>query len=68
MAAHRLSFDRLTIPRWTIQRDPVFHHCRRCGSPIVRVRLDNRRISFCVCHVVVDEFVSRKSPGLRTED
>ncbi len=55
-----ISADSVTIPRWTIQRDPVFNHCRRCGSIIVRVRMDFRRISFCACHIVVDELVARK--------
>lgn len=61
MATRDIPVDRITIPRWTIQRDPVFHHCRRCGSMIVRVRLDKRRISFCVCHIVVDELIARKT-------
>ena len=61
MANPAIPLDRITIPRWTIQRDPVFHHCRRCGFMIVRVRLDNRRISFCVCHIVVDELIARKA-------
>ncbi|MEE8492676.1 MAG: hypothetical protein V3S25_01415 [Nitrospirales bacterium] len=61
MLSPKIPEIRVTIPRWTIQRDPVFRHCRRCGSIIVRVRLDSRRISFCTCHIVVDELTSRKA-------
>ena len=61
MPFHEVPADRLSIPRWTIQRDPVFRHCRRCGSSIVKVTLDARRISFCTCHIVVDELISKRT-------
>ena len=55
-----ISFDRVTIPRWTIQREALPPACPDCGSMIVRVRADQRQVFFCVCRVVADEFVPRR--------
>ena len=55
-----ISFDLVTIPRWTIQREALPPHCPDCASPIVRVSADQRRVYFCVCRVVADEFVPRR--------
>lgn len=56
-------FDLVTIPRWTIQREAMPSSCPDCGSIIVRVLADRRRVSFCVCRVVTDEFVPRRKPA-----
>lgn len=55
-----ISFDLVTIPRWTIQREALPPFCPSCGSMIVRVLAERRQIYFCVCRVVADEFVPRR--------
>jgi len=63
-----ISFDLVTIPRWTIQREALPPACPDCGSMIVRVRADQRQVFFCVCRVVADEFVPRRKSVKREEE
>lgn len=55
-----IAFDLVTIPRWTIQREALPPSCPDCGSVVVRVLAERRRVCFCVCRVVADEFVPRR--------
>jgi len=54
-----ISFDLVTIPRWTIRRDAVRPVCSDCRSVIVRVLADRRHMAFCVCRMHVNEFIPR---------
>jgi hypothetical protein len=58
-----ISFDLVTIPRWTIQREDILPACPSCKSAVVRVFADRRLICFCVCQVLADEFVPRRKGG-----
>jgi len=51
--------DCITIPRWTIARDPRSLGCLFCRSIIVRVKTDNRQIAFCCCRLVEYRPLSR---------
>lgn len=44
--------DHLSIPRWTIGRDPGSPDCAFCHSIIVRVTTEARQMAFCGCRLV----------------
>jgi hypothetical protein len=44
--------DRITIPRWTIKRDPRAAACSACGSLIVKVTAEWRQVCFCICRLI----------------
>jgi hypothetical protein len=46
--------NRVTIPRWTIRRDPRVLGCPLCGSAIVRIKADRRQVAFCECRLLED--------------
>lgn len=52
MEPRHLDLDRVTVPRWTIRRDPRSRNCPTCGSIIVRIKADAKRMSFCACRLV----------------
>jgi hypothetical protein len=54
-----INADLVTIPRWTIQREPLAPDCPRCGSSVVRVRADDRHQFFCSCQILADLYVPR---------
>ena len=58
-----ISFDLVTIPRWTIQREEILPVCPSCKSEVVWVVADRRWICFCICQVLADEFVPRRKRG-----
>lgn len=58
MARERF-LDEVTIPRWTIRRDPIVPNCETCGTFIVTIRADQREISFCSCHILTDWVLQR---------
>ena len=39
--------ERITIPRWTIKRDPRALGCTICGSAIVKITAEWRQVWFC---------------------
>lgn len=45
--------NRITIPRWTIQREPLQPACPWCRTVTVRVRVDRQVFSFCECEMVL---------------
>ncbi|MBI5854449.1 MAG: hypothetical protein HZB35_04315 [Nitrospirae bacterium] len=61
--AHGSSLDQVTIPRWTIRRDPLVPDCNACGTSIVTIRADQREISFCSCHILTDWVLQRPTEG-----
>jgi hypothetical protein len=44
--------ERITIPRWTIKRDPRALGCTICGSAIVKITAEWRQVSFCTCRLI----------------
>ncbi len=52
MDDYSLDIDQVTIPRWTIKRDPRALGCSTCGSPIVKVTAEWRQVSFCACRLI----------------
>ncbi len=59
-----LTIDRISIPRWTIQREALPPFCPDCESRVVRVTTDDRRVFFCSCQILADEYL----PGRRVID
>ena len=53
-----------SIPRWTIQREALPPFCPDCESRVVRVTTDDRRVFFCSCQILADEYL----PGRRVID
>jgi hypothetical protein len=47
-----VEIERMTIPRWTIKRDPRATGCAGCGSIIVKVTAEWRQVSFCTCRLI----------------
>jgi len=60
MATPRISPDRITIPRWTIQPGPMVPTCPYCGETVVLVKADDRHVLFCACQIIVDAWIPRK--------
>ncbi|TAJ27860.1 MAG: hypothetical protein EPO64_05105 [Nitrospirae bacterium] len=60
MATNGISLDRITIPRWTIQRGPKDEVCPCCGEAAVLVKADDRHVTFCACYIVSDQWIPRK--------
>lgn len=52
MDDYTLDIDQVTIPRWTIKRDPRTLGCGTCGSPVVKVTAEWRQVSFCTCRLI----------------
>jgi hypothetical protein len=55
----KLTADRIRIPRWTIKREALPPFCPDCESRVVRVTTDDRRIFFCSCQILADEYLPR---------
>lgn len=52
MDANSLDVEQVTIPRWTIKRDPRMPTCPVCGSLIVSITAEWRQVSFCTCRLI----------------
>ena len=60
MERDSLDCEQITIPRWTIKRDPRALGCPVCGSVIVKITAEWRQVSFCTCRLI------EYSPSART--
>ena len=56
--------ERITIPRWTIKRDPRALGCSICGSAIVKVTAEWRQVSFCTCRLIEYRVLPRAPKSL----
>lgn len=55
--------ESITIPRWTIKRDPQSLDCALCHSPIVWVRTSTSQMAFCSCRLVEHRLLPRPAIG-----
>jgi len=55
---------RITIPRWTIKRDPRALGCSICGSAIVKITAEWRQVSFCTCRLIEYRVLPRAPKSL----
>mgnify|MGYP006777495431 FL=1 len=56
--------ERITIPRWTIKRDPRALGCTICGSAIVKITAEWRQVSFCTCRLIEYRVLPRAPKAL----
>lgn len=56
--------EHITIPRWTIKRDPRALGCTICGSAIVKITADWRQVSFCTCRLIEYRVLPRAPKAL----
>jgi hypothetical protein len=56
--------ERITIPRWTIKRDPRALGCSICGSAIVKITAEWRQVSFCTCRLIEYRVLPRAPKSL----
>lgn len=56
--------ERITIPRWTIKRDPRALGCSICGSAIVKITAEWRQVSFCTCRLIEYRVLPRAPKAL----
>lgn len=56
--------EHITIPRWTIKRDPRALGCSICGSAIVKITAEWRQVSFCTCRLIEYRVLPRAPKAL----
>lgn len=56
--------EQITIPRWTIKRDPRALGCSICGSAIVKITAEWRQVSFCICRLIEYRVLPRTPKAL----
>ncbi len=64
MAQEPIDAEHITIPRWTIKRDPRALGCSICGSAIVKITAEWRQVSFCTCRLIEYRVLPRAPKAL----
>lgn len=64
MEREMVDTERITIPRWTIKRDPRALGCSVCGSAIVKITAEWRQVSFCTCRLIEYRVLPRAPKAL----
>lgn len=64
MEQEPIDSERITIPRWTIKRDPRALGCSICGSAIVKITAEWRQVSFCTCRLIEYRVLPRAPKSL----
>ncbi len=64
MERDSLDCEQITIPRWTIKRDPRALGCPVCGSVIVKITAEWRQVSFCTCRLIEYRVLPRAPKSL----
>jgi hypothetical protein len=64
MERESLDAEHITIPRWTIKRDPRALGCPMCGSAIVKITAEWRQVSFCTCRLIEYRVLPRAPKAL----